>query len=67
MNADANGKEGKTDDILREEITSGEKFLNERKGTGSSTQVEKLNLNRSRDNSLLQGRQSTGVGKQVGW
>ena len=34
------GKEGKTDDVLEEEVTS-EK---ERKGTGSSMQMERLNL-----------------------
>lgn len=47
------GKEGKTDGVLGEEVTSGEKSLNMRTGTGSSTQVEKLNLSRSRNNSLL--------------
>lgn len=31
------GKEGKTEDALGEEVTSGERSLNERKGTGSST------------------------------
>lgn len=46
-------KEGKTDDVLGEEVTSGEKSLNKRTGAGSSTQVERLNLSRSRDNSLL--------------
>ena len=34
------GKEGKTDDVLEEEVTSGER----EKGTGSSTQMERLNL-----------------------
>lgn len=54
FNADGNGKEGKTDDVLGEEVTSGERSLNERKETGSSTQMERLNF-RSRDNSQLQG------------
>lgn len=50
FNADGNGKEGKTDDVLGEEVISGERSLNERKETGSSTQMERLNF-RSRDNS----------------
>lgn len=36
LNVDVNGKEGKIDDILREEVILGEKFLNERKGIGFS-------------------------------
>lgn len=41
------GKEGKTGDVLGEEVTSGKKSLSKRKGTGNSTIVERSNLSRN--------------------
>lgn len=53
-------KEGKTDDVLGEEVTSGEKSLSEREGTGSRPVVERSSLRRRRNMPLLkEGRQST--------
>lgn len=57
------GKEGKTDGVLGEEVTSGKKSLNKRTGTGSSTRVERLNLSRSRDNLLLKGGKADDMGR----